>query len=552
MFRIFPEKLENAASASLAAGGRTGMEVAASSETFLFESFRFDQRGALFRRDGAAEVPVAVGSRALDILAVLVARPGEVVSKEEIAAAVWPGRLVEDSNLTVQIAALRRVLDCGRPQGSCIQTITGRGYRFVAPVRRVQTDTRSSSAAKAPRLSVVVLPFVNLGSAPDQQYFADAITDDLTTDLSRISGSIVISRNTAFTYKGKPVDVKRIGHELNIRYVIEGSVRRIGCEVRVNVQLTDAETGTLLWADRFDATRANLTEAQDEIAGRLAATLNLKLIEDMGARIGEKGAVDANARDLIMRGRSVSLRPMSGPNRQEALRVFERALEVDPQSIDAKIGIGGTLVADIADGLRNTSKDDEARAEQLLIQTLEQDASSARSHERLGLLRRLQNRLRESEIELRRAIALDPNSRSAHQQLGNTLTLLCQPEAAIPQIEKAIRLSPFDANVCGAYFSLGRCHLLLNHLDEAVDFLRKARAGNPRIYVFHLHLVAALGLKGDLEEAEVALIEALKVTPEINSVAKWRASRPDLNSGQYRELAEKMIDAGLRKAGMPE
>jgi len=244
---------------------------------------------------------------------------------------------------------------------------------------------------------------------------------------------------------------------------------------------------------------------------------------------------------------------MSGPNRQEALRVFERALEVDdPESIDAKIGIAGTLVADIADVLRNTGKDDEARAERLLLEALEQDASSARAHERLGLLRQLQNRLREFEIELRRAIALDPSNRSAHQQLGNTLTLLGQPEAAIPQIEKAIRLSPYDANICGAYFSLGRCHLLLNHLDEAVDFLRRARAGNPRSYVFHLQLVAALGLKGGVEEAKAALVEALKVKPEINSVAKWRASRPDLNNGPYQELSEKMIDAGLRNAGMPE
>ena len=158
----------------------------------------------------------------------------------------------------------------------------------------------------------------------------------------------------------------------------------------------------------------------------------------------------------------------------------------------------------------------------------------------------------ESKIELETAIALDRNSRFAYTQLGNTLTLLCQPEAAIPQIETALRLSPYDAGICHAHYSLGRCHLLLGHVDEAVDLLRKARAANPRIYVFHLHLTAALGLKGDLEEAKAALAEAIKLKPEINSLARWRAYRPDLNIAPYRVLAEKTVDIGLRRAGMPD
>jgi adenylate cyclase len=403
-----------------------------------------------------------------------------------------------------------------------------------------------------PRLSIVVLPFANLSNDPEQEYFADGITDDLTTDLSRISGSFVIARNTAFTYKGKPVDVKLVGRELGVRYVLEGSVRRSGDQVRVNVQLIDVQTGTHLWADRFETDRANLAEAQDQITGRLAGTLNLELVKDVGRRIDEERTVDPDARDLVMRGKALNLRPQSGANRQEALRAFERALEIDPESIDAKIGIAGLLVAGMADGLSSALEQDAARAELLLLEALERDANSARAHERIGLLRRLQNRLDESKIELETGIALDRNSRFAYTQLGNTLTLLCQPEAAIPQIEKALRLSPYDAGVCHAYYSLGRCHLLLGNLDEAVGLLRKARAANPRIYVFHLHLIAALGLKGDLEEAKVALAEAIKLKPEINSLARWRAYRPDLNSAPYRALAEKTVDVGLRRAGMPD
>jgi adenylate cyclase len=275
------------------------MEVLASSEVFLFEDFRLDRHGGgLFQRDdNGAFVPVAVGSRGLDILGVLIARVGEVVSKDEIIAAVWPGTVVEDSNLTVQISALRRVLDYGRSNGSCIQTVPGRGYRLVAamtpPVaapiaspKRLETiaetlplsmpiaaphrpraarlamaaaaaaallaavlwwpptikpsstpDTATailvSQPLVAPRLSIVVLPFANFSNDPGQQYFADGITDDLTTDLSRITGMFVIARNTAFTYRDKPVDAKQIGRELGVRYLLEGGAQRSGDQARV-------------------------------------------------------------------------------------------------------------------------------------------------------------------------------------------------------------------------------------------------------------------------------------------------------------------------------
>jgi TolB-like protein/DNA-binding winged helix-turn-helix (wHTH) protein len=289
------------------------MDALVSSDIFIFEEFRLDRRGGgLFRCDGAGScVPVAVGSRALDILGLLIARAGEVVSKEEIITAVWPETVVEDSNLTVQISALRRVLDQGRPRASYIQTVPGRGYRFVAAVTRPFAKARSGGSPTnndaehgdsgapepvaalpassmpisgsprrrtagiaiaaavgaglfvavsawwlwpntkvaptpdvaaatsipqplvAPRLSIVVLPFTNLGGDLDQQYFVDGITDDLTTDLSRMPGTFVISRNTAFTYRSKSVDAKQIGRELGVRYVLEGSVPRSGDQVRV-------------------------------------------------------------------------------------------------------------------------------------------------------------------------------------------------------------------------------------------------------------------------------------------------------------------------------
>jgi len=207
----------------------------------------------------------------------------------------------------------------------------------------------------APRLSIVVLPFSNLSSDPDQEYFADGITDDLTTDLSRISGSFVIARNTAFTYKDKPTDTRQIGRELGVRYVLEGSVRRTGDQVRVNAQLIDTETGAHLWADQFDTNIANLAKAQSEITGRLAWTLNIELISDAGRRIEQENAIDPDTRDLVMRGWAWWYGPQSPKTAQEALRAFERALEIDPRSNDAKLGIARVLVGSVTNATSTRS-----------------------------------------------------------------------------------------------------------------------------------------------------------------------------------------------------
>jgi adenylate cyclase len=419
----------------------------------------------------------------------------------------------------------------------------------TASARPRSTRRRASPPREPPRLSIVVLPFANLSNNPEQEYFADGITEDLTTDLSRISGSFVIARNTAFTYKGKSVDVKRVGRELGVRYVLEGSVRRTGDQVRVNVQLIEAETGAHLWADRFDTDRANLAEAQDEITGRLARTLNLELVKDAGRRIEQEAAADPNARDLVMFGRAMSLRPMSPATRQEALRIFERALEVDPESVDAKIGIASQLVSNVADGWSSSVPEDETRAEKLLLEALERDANRAWAHGTMAQLRRMQNRLAEAKIDWETTIALDRNDAFAIRQLGTTLMYLGQPKAAIPHIEKAIRLKPHDPV---ANNSLGLCHLLLGHVDEAIVSLTRARTANPRLYFVHLYLAGALGLRGDLDEAKAEITEAIKLKPEVNSLERWGAYAVWTTNPEYRALAEPTLYVGLRLAGFPD
>ncbi|HXP03849.1 MAG TPA: adenylate/guanylate cyclase domain-containing protein [Stellaceae bacterium] len=422
----------------------------------------------------------------------------------------------------------------------------------TAPADTTSGSSASGQAAAVPRLSIVVLPFENLSRDPDQDYFADGITEDLTTDLSRIAGSFVIARNTAFTYKGKSVDVKQLGRDLGVHYILEGSVRRAGDQVQVNVQLIDAESGAHVWADRFDTDRRDLAEAQSEITGRLARTLNLELVQAVGRQIEQERSVNPDAADLIMRGWALYQRTQVAASRTEAKRDFEKALELDPNSYDATLGIAASLVVDLSGGFSEQPEADEARAEKLLGELLARDSNRSQLHQTIALLRRVQNRLPESRIEWERAIELDPNNAIAYGQLGVTLIYLGDPARAIPLEEKRIRLNPDDPNSALAYWSLGLAHLLLGHNDQAVEWLTKASAANPRVYYFYLDLAAALALQGHIDRARAALAEALKLKPEINSMVRQRARWAYSNNPAYRALAEKTIDVGLRLAGMPD
>jgi len=397
-----------------------------------------------------------------------------------------------------------------------------------------------------------VLPFANLSNDPDQEYFADGITDDLTTDLSRISGSFVIARNTAFTYKGKQIDAKQIGRELGVRYVLEGSVRRTGDQVRVNAQLIDAETGAHLWADRFDTDRANLPEVQNEVTSRLARTVDVELVKDVSRRIEQEKTINPDARDLVMRGWAWRYRPTSKETRREALLAFERALELDPRSVDARIGIANVLVLNLGDGMSPAPKQDEERADRLLRDALDSDPNRQTAHAVRGQLRRLQNRVPEARTELETATSLDPNYVWAHQQLGWTLMHLGEPEGAITQAQMTIRLNPRDPTIFGPYALLGWAHLLSGHVDQSIEWLVRARGENPRIWYVHYALAGALGLKGDFEGAKASLADLQRTKPEINSIANLYVHAPYTTYPSYRALIDKTINEGLRRVGFPE
>ena len=408
-------------------------------------------------------------------------------------------------------------------------------------------------AEPAPRLSIVVLPFANLSSDPEQEYFADGITDDLTTDLSRIGGSFVIARTTAFTYKGKAAGIKQISRELGVRYVLEGSVRRFGGRVQVNVQLIDGESGTHLWADRFDVERSDLAEAQSEITSRLARTLGLELVRDAGRRVEEQRVVDPTAADLVLQARAIGSRPFSPKNRDDALRAYERALERDPHSIDARIGIA-LMLANGPQATGPATPQDAERAEQLLREVMERDPNRSDAYRTIAMLRTAQNRWDEVTSALKTAVSLDPNNAAALRNLGQRLHFTGDSGAAIPLIEKALRLSPRDSGVAFGYLNLGDCYLFLGQPDKAMELFRKGVAAAPRIYYIHLVLAGALGLKGELDEARSEIAESQKIKPDIGSVSRWRDELRRIGLGHPLWLAQmdQTVFEGLRRAGFPD
>jgi adenylate cyclase len=301
----------------------------------------------------------------------------------------------------------------------------------------VAAATSIPQSLVAPRLSNVVLPFTNLSNDPDQQYFADGITEDVTTDLSRISGSFVISRNTAFTYKDKPVNAKQIGRELGVRYVLEGSVRRSGSQLRVTAQLIDAATDAHLWAERFDRDKGDLFALQNEITSRIAVALSLELIGAEATRPTEH----PDALDYIFRGRAAFLKPLSRDSYAEAIGLFERALALDPGSVEAESLLAGALGGRVLEGMTDSRAADTERAEGLARQALAASPRSPLAHYARGQALRAQGRYEEAIPEYQTAIAFNRNWVSAISALAECKLVAGPIEEVIPLQERQRQLS---------------------------------------------------------------------------------------------------------------
>ena len=524
---------------------------------YRFDECVLDINRRELRRGGTL---VALEPQVFDLLAFLIGNRDRVISKTELIDAIWKGRIVSDATVDSRIGAARRAVgDTGHEQ-RFVRTMIGKGVRFVGEAREEMPSPGPSALLDAAALSIVVLPFINQSGDDEQDYFADGITDDLTTDLSRIANSFVIARTTAFTYKGKAVDVKQLGRDLGVRYVIEGGVRRADQQVQVHVQLIDAETGAHLWAHRFSTDRRSLAETQDDIVLRLARALQVQVMEAGARRSLRDKPNDLDADDCVMRGWAWYYRVRSQATLAEAQRAFEQALRTDLSSVAAKVGLA-TVLTDyvgvgldhVSDGIRITPDEDLARSERLLVEAVEINPDHHMARAAMGRLRRLQNRLTDARIELEKAVELDPNNAFATLHLGITLLHLTRLVDARRCFERVLLLAPLDPSSVFYYFWLGYCHLLLGNLDTSIDFLRKSRSANSQSPGTHLILAAALGLKGEISEAKATLRDYHILKPEMRTLAQMRDANPNWTvTPEYTTLREQTVGLGLRRTGLPE
>ena len=403
--------------------------------------------------------------------------------------------------------------------------------------------------ARIPRLSIVVLPFANLSGDSEQQYFADAITDDVTTDLSRLADMIVISRNTAFSYRDKPTDTKQLGSELGVRFVLQGSVRRAGNRVRVNTQLIDAQTDAHLWSERFDYATDDLFALQDEVTTRIAVALNLEVVRVEAARPSEH----PDALDYILRARAVRNQGSTRENFSESIRLLEEALTLDPGSVDARAVLAYVLAARVLELMTDSADSDIERAERLVGEALTTLPRHAFAHFVKGQIFRAKNRFEEAIPEYEAAISLDRNSVNALAALGQCKFFTGALDEVIPAHEQAIRLSPRDPTLPNWYWRIGRVHLLRSQIDEAILWIERARSANPRLAGPHGWLASAYALKGEMDRAATELAEARRLSSDnrFASIARFKSIQ-SYGSPRTQALAEDTFFAGLRKAGVPE
>jgi adenylate cyclase len=472
-----------------------------------------------------------MGSRALDILGVLVERPGELVSRAEIIAAVWPATAVEDSNLNVQIAALRRVLDERRPEGSCIQTVPGRGYRFTDAVTRVEAQALPPGAVPPlpDKPSVAVLPFENMSGDPEQDYFADGVVDEIITALSRIRWLFVIARNSSFTYKRQAIDVRQVGRELGVRYVLEGAVRRAGGRVRITAQLIDATTGAHLWADRFDGSLEDIFELQDEVAVSVAGVIEPTLEAAETRRSADRPTNDLTALDLYLRALP-DLDAFGKSGLVRALDLLGQAIERDPHYGPALAlaphchqGLEVNGWAEDPEATRRTSVDLARRALR----------SGADDPNVLALAAFVLGYFGEdidvSLGSIDRCPTLNPSCARGWHWSALLRLFAGRPDLALEHFETYLRLSPRDR--MATYLNgIGEAHFFSRRFGEAAAKLLASLELAPSFPVTYRVLAACYAHLGRLDDAR-EIVSRLRA---ITRVVVERATR--YRNPEHREL----------------
>jgi TolB-like protein/tetratricopeptide (TPR) repeat protein len=507
--------------------------------TLAFGPFRLDtDAGILF----CGPEPRPLGQRAVALLALLLKQPGAPAAKDALIAAAWPGQAIEDSNLTVQIAAIRRTFAEAADGADWIETLPRRGYRYIGPPVTSDADI-DPPRALPDKPSVAVLPFSNLSGNAEQDYFIDGMVDDVITGLCRINWLFVIARNSTLIYRGRTVDVKRVGSDLGVRYVLEGSVRSHGERLRVTCQLIDATTGAHVWAERYDRSSDDVFALQDEIAQSVVGAIEPSVRRAEIERVKRKRPDSLGAYDLVLRAQPDVDSGM--PVRvTKALALLERALKLEPDYALAHANVAMCHhCLYLRDGLKEEDRAASVRyARSALINGKDDAAALTLAGFSLGM----DGHDREAAFTaLDAALAISPSSALTHILGSVILGWTGEAEQAIAWSERGIRLSPFDPWTFAAYDAQAMSHFVRGRYPEACRAAYRSVQANPEHSITYVQLAAALAKLGRLTEAKAAAARVLELHPG------FRYGRQFQGVNCAPALAEPLGEA-LSAAGLPE
>lgn len=542
--------------------------------SYSFGRFVLHGRERQFLADGE---PIALGSRAFEVLLMLVESAGDLVIKGEILDRAWSGIAVEENNLQVQISTLRRVLG---PDRHWVVTIAGHGYRFTAPVIALSheheaatshTPAQADSDAlfpatvkrKPPRLSILVLPFVNHCDGPARDWFTEGMTDSLMTDLARaLPTCTVFAHTSASTEKSQPPDVREIATAYDVRYVLKGSTLLAGEHIRVNAQLVEAESGAHVWAERFDQPRLGTLETQDEIVGRLSRSAGLQMIACEARRAEQEEHErpgSTTALDYVLRGHAAASQPMMTRHGfATACTLYERALEHEPRNADALSGIAEVRGYQVLNGYLEdgrTTNNLQARgaylaeAEEKLARALATAPGQFAALKARAVLLRARGAFADALVTAETLLAHNPSEPMGYREVGLNLLYLGRAEDAVTWFRRADALVPSDPFRWTWLQGLGRALIHLGRDAEAAAALRLAIGSNPSHTSLHAFLAAALVLTGDHERARMEMAQFHNAEPATTmDVLAWRSAVPlEATNWLYRSRNERVIE-GFRQA----
>lgn len=509
-------------------------------ERFLFGPFVLNPEDGTLVRQG---VPVPVGYRGLLLLTLLVRRPGEVLKKSDLMDAAWPGIVVEEGNLSVQITSLRKLLGPSTEGGEWIATVPRVGYRFAGPVERLSGTESPAGPASEPGPSIAVLPFDNLSGEAERQYFADGLAEDIITRLGRLRWLLVSARNSSFAYRGKAVDGKQVGRELGVRYVLDGSVRSLGQRVRVGAQLSDVSTGLQVWAERYDLELIDFFALQDQIAESVIAAIEPRLFAAEQQRFQSRPIKNLDAWGFVMKAMPYVWTWGSEQDIDTAQALLKKAVDIEPNYPRANSLLAWTQAARVQLGW-----DDSANALQiagsLAQRAIQRDPEDPWAHFAAGYVYMVGRGYQPAVAALNEAIELNPSMAFAHTILGSTFGYGGMPVDGLHHLAIATRLSPRDFAQAGNLSTQGLCHFIAGRFGEAAELERRAILLRPHFGTAWRTLAASAGMANDLGMAAQALSEAKRLHPSLS--VEWVEKHHPIVQTKDRAI----YIEGLRAAGL--